>query len=101
MNGVSVIFDDCISKNVVGHVPFNWSKLAAKFLQFPNHHIHVVVTDTRVNRSTEFGLEIPLDYIFYEDSGITNSYKKASKTVDNSLDVKGEKVVKYKHLKIE
>ena len=66
-NGVSIMFDDCISKNVVGHVPFNWSKLAAKFLQFPNHRIRVIVTGKQVNRSAGFGLKIPVDYcIFYE-----------------------------------
>ena len=36
-------------KKVFGHVPFNWSKLAAKFLQFQNNHIRVVVIGTRVN----------------------------------------------------
>ena len=56
--------DDCISKNDVGHVPFNWSKLVAKF-QISNHRVPVVVTGTRVNRDAEFGLEIRLDYIFF------------------------------------
>ena len=55
--------DECISKNVVGHVSFNWSKLVAKF-QISNHHVPVVVTGTRVNQGAEFGLEIRLDYIF-------------------------------------
>ena len=43
-NTVSIMFDDCILKKVVGHVLFNWRKLATKFLQFPNHHIHIIVT---------------------------------------------------------
>ena len=29
-NAVPIMFDDCISKKVVQHVPFNWSKLAPK-----------------------------------------------------------------------
>ena len=67
-----------------------------------NHHIRVAVTRTRVNRIAKFRPEIiPLDYIFYEDSGVTNWLKKPLEKVDNSLDVKTEKVVKYKHLKIE
>ena len=66
-----------------------------------NHHIRVAVTGTRVNRIAEFSPEIPLDYIFYEDSGVANWLKKPLEKVDNSLDVKTEKVVKYKHLKIE
>ena len=52
------------------------SKLAAKFLQFPNHHICLVVTGTRVNRGLEFGLEILVDYIFCEDSRVTTLLKK-------------------------
>ena len=31
-NAISIMFDDCISKKFAGHVPFDWSKLAAKFL---------------------------------------------------------------------
>ena len=60
------MFDDCISKKVVGRVPFNWSKLAAKSPQFPNHRIRVVITRNRVNRGAGFGQEIPVDYIFTE-----------------------------------
>ena len=95
------MFDDCISKNVVWHVSFNWGKLAAKFLQFLNYHVRVVVTGARVNRGAEFGLVIPLDYIFYGDSSVTNWLNKGFEKVDKSLNVKGEKVVKYKHLKID
>ena len=59
------MFDDCISKEVVGHVPFNWSNLAAKFVQFPNHRIRIVVTG---KRGAAFGLEKPVDYSFYADT---------------------------------
>ena len=69
-NAVSVMFDDCFSKNVVGHVPFNWSKLAAKFLKFPNQRACVVMTRMRVNLGSGFGLEIPVECIFYVDSRI-------------------------------
>ena len=48
-NAISIMFADCISKNVVGHVPFNWSKLGAKYLQFPNNRICLVVAGKRVN----------------------------------------------------
>ena len=92
------MFGNCISKNVAGQVPFNWSKLVAKFLQFPNDQIHVVVTGTRKERGAEFSLEIPLHYIFYGDSRVTTWLKKALEKVDNSLNVKGEKVLKCKHL---
>ena len=63
-----MMFDDCISKTKTnkkfGHVPFSWSKLADKILQFPNHGIRVIVTGKQVNWSAEFGLEVPVDYIF-------------------------------------
>ena len=32
-----------------GHVPFSWSKLADKILQFPNQGIRVIVTGKQVN----------------------------------------------------
>ena len=71
------MFDDFISKKFVGNIPFDWSKLAAKFLQFPNHHIHVVVTGKRVNRGAGFGVEIPVDYIFKGNFRATTWLKKA------------------------
>ena len=44
-----------------------WSKLADRFLQFPNPCIRVVVTGKQVNRGAEFSLEIlVVDYIFTE-----------------------------------
>ena len=48
-NAAPIMFGDCISKNVVQHVPFNWSNLAPKFLQFPNHPICLVVTGKQMN----------------------------------------------------
>ena len=40
--------------------PLSWSKVASKFLQFANHHIHVGVTGKRVNHGVGLGLEIPV-----------------------------------------
>ena len=88
------MFDNYISQNFVGHVPYNWSNLVPKFLQFPNHHIRVVVTGMRMNREAEFCLEIPLGYIFYGASRVTTWLKKALEKVDNLVNVKGEKIVK-------
>ena len=66
---VAIVFDDCLLKKVVGHVPLYWSKLAFKFLQFQIHSIRVVVTGMRVNRGAVIGLEIPVDYFFMETEG--------------------------------
>ena len=65
--------------------------MVSKILQFPNHLICVVVTVTRVNRGAEFGLEIPLDYIFEEDSTVKTWIKKALEKVDNFKTVKVDK----------
>ena len=54
-----------------------------------------------MNQDPQFSLEIPLDYFFYGDSRVTTWLKKALEKVDNLLNAKGKKVVKYKHLKFE
>ena len=69
-HAVATVFDDCLLKKVVGHVPLYWSKLAFKFLQFQNHSIHIAVTGKRVNRGAGLGLEIPVDYFCYRDSRV-------------------------------
>ena len=43
-NAVSIVWDDGVSKKILGYVPLNWSKVASKFLQFTNHHTRVEVT---------------------------------------------------------
>ena len=67
---VAIVFDDCLLKKVVGHIPLYWNKLAFKFLQFKNYSIRVAVTGKRVNRGVGFGLEISVDYFFYGDSRV-------------------------------
>ena len=57
-NAVAIVWDDCVSKKIVGHVPLNWSKVASKFLQFTNHHSRVEVAGKRVI--------IPVIYVFME-----------------------------------
>ena len=80
-------------KKLLGMFHFNWSKLAAKILQFPNHRICVVVTGKRVKRGLRFGLKIT-DYNFYGDSRVTAWLKKALEKLGNSLNLKVEKCVK-------
>ena len=85
------MFDDCISKKVVRHVPFNLRKLASKVLEFSNHSIRFVMTGKRVKQCAGFGLEIPVDY---RDSTVTTWFKETLETLGNSLNVKVEKGVK-------
>ena len=65
-SAVAIIWDDCVSKKMVGDVPLSWSKVASKFLQLKNHHIHVEVTGKKVNRGVGLGLEIVANYFFME-----------------------------------
>ena len=75
--------------------------IGAEFRQFLNHRIHVVVTGKRVNQGAGFDLEIAADYIFQGDSRVTTWLKKASEKLNVSLNIKIEKRVNLKHLKIE
>ena len=91
---VEIVFDDCVLKKVVGHVPLYWSKLAFKFLQFQNHSIRVAVTGKRVNRGAGLGLEIPVDYFFYGDSRVIAWLKNSIEKLDRCIDEKVGKCVK-------
>ena len=64
----ATIINDCLLKEVVGHVPFHCSELSFKFFQFLEHHILAVATDNRVNRGDGFGLETRADYVFVKIS---------------------------------
>ena len=62
---VAIHRDDMVNTRVVGHVPLNYAPIFNKFLSLPNHHIPCCVTGKRMNRGGGFGLEVPVDYIFY------------------------------------
>ena len=93
-NAVATVFDDCLLKRIVRHVPLYWSKLTLNFLQFLNHSICVVVTDKRVNRGADLGLEIPVDYFFYRDSRVIAWLKNSIEKLDQRIDEKVGKCVK-------
>ena len=65
-SAVAIVWDDCVSKKIVGHVLLNWSKVASKFLQLTNHHIRAEVTGKRVSCGVGLGLEIPTKYFYME-----------------------------------
>ena len=90
-NAVAIVFDNLISKKVVGHVPLYWSELAAKFLRFPNHKINVTVTDKRCNRGAGLGLEVPVDYMFYGDVRVLEWLKKNIEKKDSNITEKVNK----------
>ena len=91
---VAIVFNDCLLKRVVGHVPLYWSKLALKFLEFQNYSIRVAVTGNRVNRGAGLGLEIPVDYFFYGDSRVIAWFKTSIENLVRCIDEKVGKCVK-------
>ena len=60
-NAVAVVWDNCVSKKVVGHFPLNWSKVASISLQLTNPHISVEVTAKRVSHDVGMELEITVN----------------------------------------
>ena len=49
-SAVAIIWDDCVSKKIVGHAPLNWSKVASKFLQLTKSS-HSCTGDWKENQS--------------------------------------------------
>ena len=68
-SAVALLHDDCLEENVVGHVPIHLSKIFPRFLKLPFCSISAVVIGKRVNRSAREGLEIPVEYKFFGDTG--------------------------------
>ena len=48
-----------------GQVPFCHSLMFKKFLSLPNRNIRLCVKVKRINRGARYGLEIPVEYLFY------------------------------------
>ena len=71
-----IVFDSFHSNKVMRHVPLYWSELANKFMTFSNHHIGVVVTGKRENRSIGLGLETRVvNFFFVKKIGLWNGLK--------------------------
>ena len=76
---VAIIWDDRVSKKIIGHVLLNWSKMASKFLQVTNHHIRVEVTGKRVNCGVGLGLEITANYFLWRCKSYNMGEKQLGK----------------------
>ena len=79
-NAVAVIHSNHTGPRVVAHIPFLYSSKFEKFLSLPNHTIRVLVTGKRINRSSGYGLEIPVEYVF---NGNEKALQWATKNLDN------------------
>ena len=62
-----------------GQIPFCCSLMFKKRLSLSNHSIGVCVKSKRINRGVGYGLEIPVEYIFY---GNEKAIQRAKRTLD-------------------
>ena len=69
---------------IVGHVTKNLRKIFHQFVKIPNCTIGCKVTGKRVNRGADYGLEIPVQYIFIgaEEAVEWTELKKCFKKVN-------------------
>ena len=89
---VAIIWDDCVSKKIVGHVPLNSSKVASKFLQLTNHHIRVEVTESQ--SWCWIGTRNTCKLFFHGDARVITWVKNSLEKFYNEFHVKVKKCVK-------
>ena len=75
-------------------VPLNYAPIFKRFLSLPNHHIRCRVTGKRVNRGGGFGLEVPVDYIFFGDKKAIKWLASRISSIDKALDEQLKKCLK-------
>ena len=56
-----------------------------KFLSLPNHSIRVCVKGKRIIRRVGYGLEIPAEYIFYDNEKAIQWTKRTLDGVDGNV----------------
>ena len=71
------------------HVSLTWtfcySLMFKKFLSPPNHKVKVCVKEKRINRGVGYGLEIPNEYIFYDNEKDIQWAKRTLDGVDGNV----------------
>ena len=93
-NAIAVLQCDGSGSRVVGHVPFCYSSLFARFLSLPYDCIKVCVEGKRVNCGSGYGLEIPAEYMFFGNEKVIQRLKKALVKVDRSVEEKVSRCLK-------
>ena len=68
-----------------GQVSFWYSLMFKKFFSLPNHSISVCVKGKRINHVVGYGLEIPVEYIFYGNEKAIQWAKRALDGVDGNV----------------
>ena len=93
-DAVAIHRDDMVNTRVVGNVPLNYAPIFNKFLSLRNHHIRCCVTGKRMNRGGGFGLEVPVDYIFYGKEKAIKWLLSRISSIDKALDEQLKKCLK-------
>ena len=91
---IGVYRNDLQKETLVGHMPRNISKFVYEFLKLPNSKLSCKVKGKRLNKSAEYGLEIPVIYTF-------NGHEKGIEWIKSKMeeDIKLEQSMKSRCLK--
>ena len=69
----------------LGQFPFCCLLMLKKFLSLPNHSIRVCIKGKRINRRVGYGLEIPVEDIFYGNEKAIQWAKRTLDGVDGNI----------------
>ena len=69
----------------LGQFPFCCLLMLKKFLSLPNHSIRVCIKGKRINRRVGYGLEIPVEDIFYGNEKAIQWAKRTLDGVDGNV----------------
>ena len=83
-----------LEEQIVGHVPKNLSKIFHQFMKIPNCTISCKVAGKRVNRGAGYGLEIPVQYRFFDAKKAIEWAEKNIQKVFKNIDKKFDKCMK-------
>ena len=91
---VALIRDDCFRQNVVRHVQIHSSRTFYCFFKLPAWSISAIATSKRVNCGAGGGLEIPVEYRFFEYKKTVIWVKMQIEKIENNVNDKVNKFMK-------
>ena len=91
---VSLIRDDCLKQNVVGHLSIHLSRTFYRFLKLPCCSISATVTSKRMKFGAGDGLEIPVECRFFENKKTVNWLKMQTGKIENNVNDKTNRCIK-------
>ena len=88
---VAIVWDDCFSKKIVGHVPLNWSKVASKFLWLTNHSCRGDWKESQL--WCWIRTQNTCKLFFYGNTRVITWVKNSLEKLDNEFHIKVKKCV--------